>query len=122
MRMFRVTRRCEWRSHRIAQAATTHGFLQLRLLTITWFTVEAVTFANSGESLERDFITPGDPDASLLIEFMEARAPEVYGYIMMPPTGFGVANADFATLSEAGETEVTLLQVRDWIELMGVEP
>ena len=42
---------------------------------------------------------------------------------MMPlPAGTGVANADFATLSEAPETEVTLLQVRDWIELMGVEP
>ena len=30
-------------------------------------------FANSGVSLARPFIVPGDPEGSLLIEFMEAR-------------------------------------------------
>ena len=77
-------------------------------------------FAVERADLERNFIVPGDPENSLLIELLEGRGPDAYGFPMMPPIGFGAAGADFATLSEAGETEVTLLQVRDWIEVMGL--
>ena len=71
----------------------------------------------------RPLLSGGDPDGSLLIEFLEARAPDAFVYQQMPPDDdFAASSASYSELSDAGLTEVTVQQIRDWIELLGDEP
>ena len=72
---------------------------------------------NAFQSLVKNsakLVTPGDPDGSLLILFMEENGP---GLGQMPP-GFTGNGDSFMDMSNKGETSVTLQEIRDWISAM----
>jgi chitodextrinase len=56
----------------------------------------------------RDLVTPGDPDGSLLVQLLEGDGPG--DLTQMPPAG-----DPFATAAEAGNTEITMWGIRQWI-------
>ena len=55
-------------------------------------------------------ITPGDPDGSLLILFLEENGPT---FTQMPPAG-----DSYMDMSDKGETSLTVQEIRDWITAM----
>ena len=73
--------------------------------------------------VRRPLLVPGEPQQSLLIEFLEGTAPDAFVYRQMPPDDdFAASSASFDELSDQGLTRVTTLQIRDWIELLEVAP
>ncbi len=71
----------------------------------------------------RAVVVPGEPDASLLIEFLEGNAPDSFVYQQMPPDDdFAESNDSYSDLASQGLTQVTTLQIRDWIELLEDSP
>jgi chitodextrinase len=66
---------------------------------------------------DEKIITPGDPDGSLLIQLMEGNGPpdEYFDATVMPPSYIGDS---FEVASKKGKTDITLEQVRYWIEVM----
>ena len=69
--------------------------------------------------VDRPYIVMGDPDRSLLVEFLEENGPVQYESTQMPPDYFYDSQASYLDLSNAGETAVTSAQIRDWISIMG---
>jgi hypothetical protein len=55
-----------------------------------------------------DYVTPGNPDGSLLIQLLEGKAPGLFR--QMPPTG-----ESFSARADKGETAISMAKIRDWI-------
>ncbi|MGB0592064.1 MAG: fibronectin type III domain-containing protein [Myxococcota bacterium] len=62
-----------------------------------------------------EVVTPGDPDGSLLILYLEEEGP---GSGQMPPGFFDPDGDSFMDMSDKGETALTVQEIRDWISAM----
>lgn len=62
-----------------------------------------------------DYVKPGDPDGSVLIQLLEGRGAGLFR--QMPPSG-----DSFAARAEKGETQISLAKVRDWITNLAAKP
>lgn len=71
-----------------------------------------LVFAKDGAGDPR-YVVPGDPDASTLVALLEGVAPG--NYPQMP------LDKPFAAYEAAGDTLITLEEIRDWIAGMGDE-
>jgi chitodextrinase len=60
-------------------------------------------------------ITPGDPDNSLIILYMEENGP---GAGQMPPSFFDPDGDSYLDMSNKGETLLTVQELRSWISAM----
>jgi hypothetical protein len=60
-------------------------------------------------------LTPGDPDGSLIIQYMEENGPTSG---QMPPVFFTMEGDSYLDMSNKGETLLTVQEIRDWIAAM----
>ena len=77
----------------------------------TWFT--SVSAFQMHVTNNPGVVTPGDPDGSLLILYMEENVSS--GSQQMPPAFFDPEGDSFMDMSNNGETSLTVQQIRDWI-------